>query len=289
MKENIIKTKTLDIFYRQWGNDKSNPYLLIHGLASNSRIWDLIAPILATTKTVIAMDTRGHGKTEKPSENYDFETISNDIDSFIKCIGIKMPILIGHSWGGSIALHYTATHLQKTKGLVFVDGGLIDISNKPGNTLSKALIDMAPPVFSDVTKAGLQKKIQARSWGSRDTTSLNSNLDDIVLSNFTENSDGTIIPRFNRKNHLQVIKELWGHDPKTFLNTVKGPVLNLPARTDNHQSNFKAYHQNLIDYAESHVEFLDTIWLENSIHDVPLQKPELVANTIINWAKKHGI
>ncbi len=54
---------------REWpGNGLS-----LHGLASTSRIWDLVAPHLAPRFRVVAYDQRGHGLSGKPSSGYGFD------------------------------------------------------------------------------------------------------------------------------------------------------------------------------------------------------------------------
>ena len=289
MITNTINTDRISIFYKRNGIPSHNPYLLIHGLASNHRIWDLIFPLLSKNREVIAIDLRGHGETEKTNDGYDFESISLDLSSFANSLGITNPILVGHSWGGSIALHYAATNPQLVSGLIFIDGGLIDISSVPNNSLEKALVDMAPPIFNGVNKEQLLEMFGNRSWKDRDQISLQADLDDIGISKFDTNPDGTVIAKFSRSSHLNVIKELWTHNPREFLTQVQCPTLNLPARMDQNTNDRFQRRNELIEFAESHIDSFTTIWLENSIHDVPLQRPLLVADHILNWTTSNNL
>ena len=260
--------------------------MLIHGLASNCRIWDLVGPLLAKTNSVKAIDQRGHGLSSKPNQGYDFETVTNDLHLFLKTNKIDKPLLDGHSWGGSVALNFAAHHPEMISGLCLIDGGLIEISSIPGNSLEKALVDMAPPLFNNLTEEFLRQRIAERDWGERDSLSLQNDLANIVMANFQEIPDGTITPRFKRSNHLQVVEAFWNHQPSSLFSSVKCPVLNMPARLNDDETSRQTLRKNLIVQAVKHIEKFETVWLEHSIHDVPLQRPILVASTISSHLKE---
>ena len=253
---------------------------MIHGLASNRQIWDLVAPLLAKSNKVVAIDQRGHGLSSKPDHGYDFQTITNDLSLFMDTAKITNPLLIGHSWGGSVALNFAAQNLRQISGICMVDGGLIEISSLPGNSLKKALVDMAPPLFDGLTETVLRDRISKRDWGERDEMSIKYDLANIVMANFQKNSDGTLRPRFQRSSHLQVVEAFWSHKPSSLFSSISCPVLNLPARLNKDRNPRQKLRQNLIDQAKSQISKFDTVWLEESIHDVPIQRPMLVATTI---------
>ena len=246
----------------------------------------MVAPLLAKTNKVVAIDQRGHGLSSKPDHGYDFETVTNDLSLFLDTTEITNPLLIGHSWGGSVALNYAAQNSSQISGICLVDGGLIEISSIPENSLEKALIDMAPPMFDGLTENILRDRISKRDWGRRDEMSLKYNLANIVMANFQENPDGTITPHFQRSNHLKVVEAFWNHKPSLLFSSISCPVLNLPARLNKDKNPRQKLRQNLIDAAESKISKFDTVWLEQSIHDVPIQKPMLVATTISEYIER---
>src|SRR5215212_111789 len=55
----------LRLHYRDWGGT-GRGLLLLHGLASSARIWDLLAPLLRPYGRVVALDQRGHAASDKP-------------------------------------------------------------------------------------------------------------------------------------------------------------------------------------------------------------------------------
>ncbi len=233
-----------------------------------------------------AIDQRGHGLSSKPNQGYDFDTVTNDLHLFLETNHIESPLLVGHSWGGSVALNFAANHPEMIGGLCLVDGGLIEISSIPGNSLEKALVDMAPPLFNNLTEEFLRGRIAKRDWGERDSLSLQYDLANIVMANFQEAPKGTITPRFKRSNHLKVVEAFWNHQPSSLFSSVKCPVLNMPARLNDDETSRQTLRKNLIVQAEKEINKFETVWLEHSIHDVPLQRPMLVAAIISSHLKK---
>ena len=114
--EKKVSVGNIELSYRQW-KTSGRPILLLHGLASNARIWDLVAPILAEHYSVIAVDQRGHGKSAKPNEGYDFSTVTEDVITFMDTVNIYNPIIVGHSWGGSVALCLATKYPERITGL----------------------------------------------------------------------------------------------------------------------------------------------------------------------------
>src|SRR6266571_453955 len=64
-RDQSVGVGDLAIRVRIW-SDKGPPVVLLHGLASSARTWDLVAPLLARRLQVVAVDLRGHGESDKP-------------------------------------------------------------------------------------------------------------------------------------------------------------------------------------------------------------------------------
>ena len=279
--ENKIDIGNLELSYRQW-KTAGRVVLLLHGLASNARIWDLLAPILSKNSAIIALDQRGHGKSDKPDSGYDFSTVTEDVVAFMDALGISNPIVVGHSWGGSGALCLATKYPELISGLCFIDGGLIEISRMPGNSLEKALINMAPPRWEGVSASDVRERLKRRDWGDRDETSKSANLEEIVMANLLEHSDGTISARLSRKNHLEVVKAFWNHKPSQLFELIKCPTLILSARMGLDKTDRQVLKEELVREASQKISLSKAMWLEDSIHDVPIQRPELVASILMN-------
>jgi pimeloyl-ACP methyl ester carboxylesterase len=102
---------------------KGKQILCIHGLTANCRFWDCLASALSPQHRVIAMDLRGRGLSDKPSEGYSIERHCKDVLALIDDLGLKRPVLMGHSLGAFISLVFSAKHPQRVDRLILVDGG----------------------------------------------------------------------------------------------------------------------------------------------------------------------
>src|SRR5688572_12043080 len=77
----------LTLRVREWPGDGS-PVLLAHGLASNSRIWDDVAGRLAERHHVVALDQRGHGESDRPTDaDFGFPRMVADLRAVADALG----------------------------------------------------------------------------------------------------------------------------------------------------------------------------------------------------------
>ena len=273
-RDEWIDLNGLSFHCRDWGG-AGQPVVLLHGLASTCHIWDLVAPLLADDCAVVALDQRGHGRSAKPEEGYDFDTVGRDLMALIKAKGMERPLIVGHSWGGDVALEFAVSNPGVPMGLCFVDGGTIDPSVRHA-TVEQAKEQMAPPIFSGVT-------IQEFSGRVRDRRStLSPEAHEIILANFEVLEDDTIRAWLSRDNHLRIIEALWDHHPPALYPQVKCPVLLMPARQqgDPAAAERQSRREASIAKVAELLPVSKTVWLEDSIHDVPIQRPELVAEVI---------
>ena len=265
---------------RDWGG-AGRPVALLHGLASTCRIWDLAAPILAGDFAVVAVDQRGHGDSGKPDYGYDFASVGRDVAAMLVGRNIRRPVLVGHSWGADVALELAVARPELLSGIVCIDGGTIDASARY-TTLSDALTQMAPPDFSGVTPAQFLKRIRSGGQWATLIDRLGQPAEDIILANFETLDDGTLRAKLSRDNHLRIIEALWEHRPRELYPQVACPVLMMPARqlSNADPAGRNEARSESIAAAERLLPHSKTVWLENSIHDVPVQRPELVAQVI---------
>lgn len=275
--ENILEVNDIELHYRDWGGS-GQEIILLHGLASTSRIWDFVAPILSDKFRVIALDLRGHGLSSKPSIGYDFKSILEDVNNFIIKVNFKNPIIVGHSWGGMVALSYGAKYTYCIKGLCLIDGGTTEISSS-GIKYTDMKKKFTPPDFSQTHVDEFIKRIHLKIDSSN-----NKLLDDIILSNFNIEDNLIKGAKLSLDNHMKIIKSIWSYKPTDIYKYIKVPVLLMPARQDNGNSAIidKSFKNIGINDAINSLDFVKLIWLDNSIHDVPLQRPELLANNIIS-------
>ena len=278
-KNQFLDLRGLRFHYRNWGGS-GQPLVLLHGLASNSLIWKLVAPLLARRFRVLALDQRGHGLSAKPDDGYDFHAITGDLQAFIEALSLERPALVGHSWGANVALQFAAERPDAVSWLALVDGGFLEISAFPGMTWERTLEMMSPPPLAGLK---LETFLQgARNWPGLGSV-WNDDVQEIVLANFRIDEDKTIYPHLSRENHLKILRSLWEQKPSTLWPHLRCPALLIPAASDHQDSRSTIGMENkrkAITLAEEQAPAVKVVWLEDTIHDVPLQRPRELMEAI---------
>src|ERR1700722_11933408 len=86
----------VSLHFVDWGGQGSD-VLLLAGLDDSARIYDELAPLLATRYHVIALTRRGFGHSAIPPDPYDAASLAADVKEFIRAAGMRRVDLIGHS------------------------------------------------------------------------------------------------------------------------------------------------------------------------------------------------
>jgi pimeloyl-ACP methyl ester carboxylesterase len=73
---------------------------------------------------------RGHGSSSVPEGAYATSDFIDDIAAFIDDCGLDRPVLVGHSFGGSVSLAFAAAHPDRVRALVMLDSGIRSSANK---------------------------------------------------------------------------------------------------------------------------------------------------------------
>jgi len=111
----------LRLHVTDWGNETAPPLVLLHGGRDHSRSWDTVARALQPRFHVMAPDLRGHGDSDwAKGSSY---SLADNIYDLTHLPGIENgAILIGHSFGGMIALAYAGTYPERVSRLGVLDG-----------------------------------------------------------------------------------------------------------------------------------------------------------------------
>lgn len=113
----------LKMHYQQQG--KGPDVILIHGITGNLSIWFLrILPILTKQYRVTVYDLRGHGYSDRPPSGYTSDEMVEDLKGLVDHLKIKKALLVGHSFGGAVALHFAAFYPEMTRGVMILDAGI---------------------------------------------------------------------------------------------------------------------------------------------------------------------
>jgi pimeloyl-ACP methyl ester carboxylesterase len=97
--------------------------LLVHGITSDSSIWERVLPGLAREHTVIAPDLAGHGESDKPRGDYSLGAHASTLRDLLIALGHPRATIVGHSLGGGIAMQFAYQFPEMCERLVLVDSG----------------------------------------------------------------------------------------------------------------------------------------------------------------------
>ncbi len=282
-------TTGLEIHYRDWGgptervpeDDEPAPVLLLHGLASTCRIYDLCAPLLAQGRRVVAYDQRGHGESGKPEDGYDMDTLVEDGVGVVRALGLRAPYtVVGHSWGASVALRWAVRHPNDVHAAVLVDGGVSSVRDMPDATWRTVEERLAPPVWRNVHFDDLLAHTR-----HGDLAFLDESFRHDFFAALTEpRPDGTIQARLSAANHWRILHGLWEDDLDAAYRALRRPALALLALPtepwDDRQREMVETKRRAAERRTALQPLLHVRWLDDTIHDIPLQRPEVLADAI---------
>jgi pimeloyl-ACP methyl ester carboxylesterase len=124
--------------YREWGDPAATDALiLIHGITSSSLSWIRVAPRLAARRRVIAVDLKGHGDSDRPPTGYRIADQVNEITGLHGALGLGEVSVMGHSWGGGIALQLAASGTLPIRRLVLEDPAVGQRHPRPEQTATR--------------------------------------------------------------------------------------------------------------------------------------------------------
>jgi pimeloyl-ACP methyl ester carboxylesterase len=121
---------TVELACDQFG-EAGPPVVILHGLLGSARNWTSIGKELAGTHRVFALDLRNHGRSPW-APTMSFDDMAGDVAAFIEARGIGPVALIGHSFGGKVAMRLALTRPELALRLIVVDVAPVAYANTFG-------------------------------------------------------------------------------------------------------------------------------------------------------------
>jgi pimeloyl-ACP methyl ester carboxylesterase len=156
------------IAYREAGHGPV--LLLVHGITSDSSIWERVMPGLARHFTVIAPDLAGHGESDKPKGDYSLGAHASTLRDLLAALGHKRATIVGHSLGGGIAMQFAYQFPETCERMVLVDSGglgrevsfLLRAATLPGSELVLPLLAASRLLDAGAKAGGLLNRLGLR-------------------------------------------------------------------------------------------------------------------------------
>ncbi len=130
----FIRVNGVRLFYEKQGTGK--PLILLHGNEEDHRIFDEAIELLKKHYTVYAIDSRGHGQSDKVQE-YHYLDMANDIKEMIEQLELKEVALMGSSDGAIIGLLIGSLYPKLVDHLI-----LAGVNVKPNGVIPEVYQEM---------------------------------------------------------------------------------------------------------------------------------------------------
>ena len=127
MTEWFTTSDGVRLAYHQMG-EGDPPIVFIHGGFGNRTGFTLQEEYFSPNHRCLAIDLRGHGDSDKPDEQYTMDKYADEVAEWLRHLGIRRPILVGHSMGGQVVISVAARHPELVSAIASLDSP----SNIPG-------------------------------------------------------------------------------------------------------------------------------------------------------------
>lgn len=275
MEEGWYERAGVRLHWYEWrpkGPVREPALLLLHGLSSNARIWERMASHV-DGRRIVALDLRSHGLSDRPESGYELAELVADAAGLIGELGLRRPLVAGHSWGAAVALALAAERPDLAAGLVVVDGATSSFSRLMSWEDAAARMQPPLPTYADLEAAAdAQRQYLGESWGE--------DLRDFVRSGLVDAQVGGFTPTLTAAVRLQVLRELFDFQPELEFANVEGPILLAMAGQlwPGAPTEFAERRRRAVDEVVELRPDAQVRWYE-SRHDIPLIRPaELAAD-----------
>ena len=146
----------MKLFYRNFG--AGQPLIVLHGLFGISDNWIPFGKIMAQKNfNVYIPDLRNHGQSPH-CDTFNYQSMLIDLEDFINDNRIYNPIILGHSMGGKIAMHYALKNPSKLNKLIIIDVSLRTYTKKTHHiALANAMLSIDFAIAK--TRADIEKQL----------------------------------------------------------------------------------------------------------------------------------
>lgn len=118
--DRVVVSSDVVLPYVESGNPGGIPVLFLHGITDSWRSFEPVLPSLPPDIRAISLTQRGHGEASRPVNGYDWLALSGDVRAVLDNLGIDRAVIVGHSFGSQVAMHFAARYPDRVLGLVLI-------------------------------------------------------------------------------------------------------------------------------------------------------------------------
>lgn len=215
------------VHFQDWGGAGAPGVVLVHGLAATSWVWAPVARRLRAARPTVALDLRGHGLSDAPTESgaYDLPVLGADVVAVAEGSGIlddadDAVVLAGHGFGAIVAAAAAVQLGDRCARLVLVDGGLDVLEEVTGMDADEFLrgLDEPPEVMSSMA-AYLADR---RGW---DPATWDADQERGARASVVETAAGRLVPATRPHALEAAVRTMFRYRPEEVLADVTAPVI----------------------------------------------------------------
>lgn len=143
----------ISLYYQEKG--KGKPFILLHGNGENGTYFNNQIEFFSDRYRMIAVDTRGHGKSPRGAAPFTIEQFAEDLNELMTELDISKAIILGFSDGANIAMKFALQHSDKIEALI-LNGGNLDTKG------IKRVIQIPIEIGYKITKIFAEKSEEAK-------------------------------------------------------------------------------------------------------------------------------
>ncbi|WP_079242472.1 alpha/beta fold hydrolase [Chryseobacterium indologenes] len=251
----IITVNNRQVHIQELNKGAEQTVVLIHGMFSNLSIYYFnIAPVLAKHFHVVMYDLKSHGMSERFLDGYDLDNMSSDLIGLIDHLQLEKVHLVGYSFGGLIALKTALEYPDRVNQLVVMEAP--DPKDEKARNIideySKEFLEHYVANFTDTTKVQMGKRQMEK----------NHRMYEFLFNQTTIKAD------MIREKHFLGEADFKGLETSTLL--LYGADSNCRPTGEWLQSQI----------SQSELELIQ------GDHNIPIQEPQLIAETIAQFLSK---
>jgi len=273
---NQVQSPALTMHYMDWGGDKP-PLLALHGLSSSAHWYDKCIPLLTPYFHCIAPDQRAHGLTTQPETGYDWQTLAEDLLFLLDHLGIEKVVVLGHSWGASVAGHLAIQHPDRVESVVLIDGG-IHRQHNSGLAWEEYRDRLRQrDIYGKVEDyISAHKQEHAVVWDRE--------LEHMLLSMPESLGNNEVREYLSPTSHEQVIWNMFSDPLSSLYERISVPTLIVSAEGNTAASkSYLPLKQQGVAEALKRIPNSESVWITDAPHDISFYKPEALTRHIIEF------
>jgi len=257
----FAKSGESKVHYKSLGDGKT-AVVFVHGWCCDHTVWRDQAAALSGQVRTLFVDLPGYGQSDKPKTEYTLDVFANGIAAVLKDAGVEQAVLVGHSMGTPVVRQFYRLYPEKTKALVFVDGGL-----RPFTT-DQAQIEQFVGMFKEETFKETAPRFLSQMFMKDTRTEIKDRVEKLVLATEPKVAISSMRGMMDLK--------VWKDDP------VKVPAQALMAKSPFWTEDYKAFVKKLVpdlDYRE----------FDGVGHFLFMEKPKEFDAALTEFLKKQGV